>query len=143
MRNEYLPTRRICLTARAMSDLTKLGNPDAAADRSLECFPIDDPGQQITLVCSEFTCRCPITGQPDWATITIEYGPHARVVETKSLKLYLETFREVGIFHEHLITLIRDDLVAALEPRSLRVTADFSSRGGIAVRASTAFERNS
>lgn len=126
-----------------MSDLTKLGNPAAAADRALECFPIDDPGQQITLVCSEFTCRCPVTAQPDWATITIEYRPRALVVETKSLKLYLETFREVGIFHEHLITLIRDDLVAALEPSALSVTAEFNSRGGIAVRATTAFARES
>ena len=123
-----------------MSELTKLGNPDAGADRSLECFPIDDPGQRITLVCSEFTCRCPVTAQPDWATITVEYRPRARVVETKSLKLYLETFREVGIFHEHLITMIRDDLVSALEPRSLSVTAEFNSRGGIAVRATTSFE---
>ena len=57
---------------------------------------------EIVLDCSEFTCRCPITAQPDWATIEIRYRPGPRVVETKSLKLYLETFREVGIFHEHL-----------------------------------------
>ena len=101
-------------------ELTKLGNPDAPADRRLEAFPIADRTQVITLECAEFTCRCPITGQPDWAHITIEYRPDEWAVETKSVKLYLETFREEGIFHEHLATVIRDDFVAALEPRRAR-----------------------
>ena len=118
-------------------ELTKLGNPDAKSDRAIEAFPIDDPTQVITLDCGEFTCRCPITGQPDWATISIEYRPAALAVETKSLKLYLETFREEGIFHEHLATRMRDDLVAALDPVSLTVTVRFNSRGGIAVTASS------
>lgn len=118
-------------------ELTKLGNPDAKSDRAIEAFPIDDPTQVITLDCSEFTCRCPITGQPDWATISIEYRPGTLAVETKSLKLYLETFREEGIFHEHLATRMRDDLVAALDPVSLTVTVRFNSRGGIAVTASS------
>ncbi len=87
--------------------LTKLGNPDAAADGVLEAFDVDDADLEIVLDCSEFTCRCPITAQPDWATIEIRYRPGPRVVETKSLKLYLETFREVGIFHEHLATHAR------------------------------------
>jgi 7-cyano-7-deazaguanine reductase len=118
-------------------ELTKLGNPDARSDRAIEAFPIDDPTQVITLDCGEFTCRCPITGQPDWATISIEYRPGTLAVETKSLKLYLETFREEGIFHEHLATRIRDDLVAALDPVALTVTVRFNSRGGIAVTASS------
>lgn len=118
-------------------ELTKLGNPDAKSDRAIEAFPIDDPTQVITLDCGEFTCRCPITGQPDWATISVEYRPAALAVETKSLKLYLETFREEGIFHEHLATRMRDDLVAALDPVSLTVTVRFNSRGGIAVTASS------
>jgi 7-cyano-7-deazaguanine reductase len=118
-------------------ELTKLGNPDAKPDRAIEAFPIDDPTQVITLDCAEFTCRCPITGQPDWATISIEYRPSTLAVETKSLKLYLETFREEGIFHEHLATRMRDDLVAALDPLSLTVTVRFNSRGGIAVTASS------
>ncbi len=116
-------------------ELTKLGNPDAAADRRLEAFPIADRSQTITLECAEFTCRCPITGQPDWAHITVEYRPDEWAVETKSVKLYLETFREEGIFHEHLATVIRDDFVAALKPRELSVTVNFNSRGGIALRA--------
>jgi 7-cyano-7-deazaguanine reductase len=119
--------------------LTKLGNPDAQPDRRIEAFPIDDPTQVITLECGEFTCRCPITGQPDWATITIEYRPAKRAIETKSLKLYLETFREEGIFHEHLATQLRDELVAALDPVTLTVTVNFNARGGIAVQAASSY----
>ncbi len=121
--------------------LTKLGHPDAKPERAIEAFPIDDTSQVITLDCGEFTCRCPITGQPDWGTIVIEYRPGRLAVETKSLKLYLETFREEGIFHEHLATLMRDDLVAALDPASLTVTVKFNSRGGIAVTASSSHLR--
>jgi 7-cyano-7-deazaguanine reductase len=119
--------------------LTKLGNPDAAADRKLEAFDVDDPTLAITLDCSEFTCRCPVTGQPDWATVEIRYRPGPRVVETKSLKLYLETFREVGVFHEHVARTIRDDLVALLDPVELTVSMRFSRRGGIAVTATSAY----
>jgi 7-cyano-7-deazaguanine reductase len=122
-----------------METLTKLGNPQARADRALEWFPTEDAEQEIRLHCAEFTCRCPITGQPDWAEIFVDYRPRGRVVETKSLKLYLETFREEGIFHEHLATTVRDDLVAALEPEWLRVTVDFNARGGIAVRAASSY----
>ena len=121
--------------------LTKLGDPDAAADGRLETFPIDEPGLELVLDCGEFTCRCPVTGQPDWATIEIAYTARERVVETKSLKLYLETFREVGIFHEHVVQRIRDDLVAALDPEALAVTGRFNRRGGIAVAARTAYVR--
>jgi 7-cyano-7-deazaguanine reductase len=120
--------------------LTKLGRPDAAADRNLETFGISDSSQEITLDCREFTCRCPITGQPDWATIRIDYRPGDRGVETKSLKLYLETYRDEGIFHEHLATKIRDDMVAALDPTFLKVTVAFNVRGGIALTASSTYQ---
>lgn len=120
--------------------LTKLGRADAKADQNLETFPIDDTSQEITIDCREFTCRCPVTGQPDWATIRIDYRPSDRGVETKSLKLYLETYREVGIFHEHLATRIRDDLVAALRPVQLKVTVNFNVRGGIALAASSTYQ---
>lgn len=119
--------------------LTKLGNAEAVADRNVETFPIGDSSQEISIDCREFTCRCPITGQPDWATIRIDYRPGERGVETKSLKLYLETFRDEGIFHEHLATTIRDDLVAALEPTFLKVTVNFNVRGGIALSASSTY----
>ena len=121
--------------------LTKLGDPDAAADGVLEAFDVDDRELEVVLDCSEFTCRCPVTAQPDWATIEIRYRPGPRVVETKSLKLYLETFREVGIFHEHVARRIRDDLVALLEPESLAVTMRFNRRGGIAVAATSSYAR--
>lgn len=117
--------------------LTKLGQPGAAVDRNLETFPISDPSQEITIDCQEFTCRCPVTGQPDWATIRIQYQPRDHAVETKSLKLYLETFREERIFHEHLATKLRDDLVTALKPAWLRVTVSFNVRGGIALAATS------
>ncbi|QSB14104.1 NADPH-dependent 7-cyano-7-deazaguanine reductase QueF [Natronosporangium hydrolyticum] len=120
--------------------LTKLGQAGVSPDRSLETFPIDDRSQEITIDCREFTCRCPVTGQPDWATIRINYRPGSRGVETKSLKLYLETFRDEGIFHEHLATRMRDDLVAALDPAYLKVTVDFNVRGGIALAASSEYD---
>jgi 7-cyano-7-deazaguanine reductase len=123
----------------ASTCLTKLGNPEARADRQLEIFETRDPALRVTLDCAEFTCRCPITGQPDWATITIGYVPDGRIVESKSVKLYLETFREEGIFHEHLATTIRNDFVAALDPRSLEVTVNFNSRGGIAISAQSSY----
>jgi 7-cyano-7-deazaguanine reductase len=122
-----------------MEQLTKLGNPEARADRALEAFTIEDTTQEITLTCSEFTCRCPLTGQPDWARIVIDYRPDGLALETKSLKLYLETFREEGIFHEHLATTIRDDFVAALDPESLQVTVSFNQRGGIAIDATSSY----
>ena len=120
--------------------LTKLGNPDARADRNLEVFETADQTLRVVLECAEFTCRCPITNQPDWATITIAYTPRRRIVESKSVKLYLETFREERIFHEHLATTIRDDFVGALDPLSLDVTANFNSRGGIAISATSSYD---
>ena len=111
--------------------LTKLGNPDAAADGVLEAFDVDDTALEIVLDCSEFTCRCPVTAQPDWATIEIRYRPGPKVVETKSLKLYLETFREVGIFHEHVANRVLDDFVRFVKPRSAQLTGLFNPRGGI------------
>src|SRR4051794_10061211 len=121
--------------------LTKLGNPDAAADGVLEAFDVDDSGLELVLDCTEFTCRCPITSQPDWATIEIRYRPGPRVVETKSLKLYLETFREVGIFHEHAARRLRDALVPLLARGSRPVTMRSTRRGGIAVAATSSYAR--
>jgi 7-cyano-7-deazaguanine reductase len=120
--------------------ITKLGRANVPADRHLETFPVSDGSQEITLDCHEFTCRCPVTGQPDWATIRIDYRPGGLAVETKSLKLYLETFREEKIFHEHLATRIRDDLAAALTPAFLKVTVCFNVRGGIALAASSTYQ---
>lgn len=122
-----------------MSTLTKLGRAGVSADRELETFEVTDPGQVITLDCQEFTCRCPVTGQPDWATIMITYQPGKLAVETKSLKLYLETYRDEGIFHEHLAAAVLADVVKALEPMQAEVTVRFRARGGIAVEATSIY----
>ena len=108
---------------------------DVKASRQLETFPTATPNLAVTMRCTEFTCRCPVTGQPDYAEIDITYLPAARVLESKSLKLYLETFREEGVFHEHLAQTILADVIAALKPRRCAVTVHFHSRGGIAISA--------
>jgi 7-cyano-7-deazaguanine reductase len=101
--------------------------------KQLETFPNPKPGRDyhIAFDCPEFTCLCPMTGQPDFATIEIDYVPDERCVELKSLKLYLWSYREEGAFHEAVTNRILDDLVAALAPRSIRVVGRFKVRGGI------------
>jgi len=118
-----------------------LGKPDAKPSRELDTF--ENIAKDITVVlhCHEFTCRCPITGEPDWATIDIEYKPDKRIVESKSVKLYLETYREEGIFHEHLAQQILDDFVRALDPLECQVTVRFNVRGGISIDATTRYRR--
>jgi 7-cyano-7-deazaguanine reductase len=107
---------------------------------ALEAFPNRHPGRAYTIIhtCPEFTALCPKTGQPDFATIRISYVPDKLCVELKSLKLYLASYRDRGIFYEHVTNVILDDLVAAMKPRSLTVEGDFHVRGGISsvVRAS-------
>ncbi len=100
---------------------------------SLDTFtnPHPERDYDIELVCPEFTCLCPVTGQPDFATFTIRYVPDATCVELKSLKLYLWSFRDQGAFHEAVTNQVLDDLVAAVAPRRMEVVADFNVRGGI------------
>jgi len=95
----------------------------------LETF--DNPNPEIRFECPEFTCLCPITGQPDFATIRIAYTPDQTCVELKSLKLYLWSYRNQGAFHEAVTNRILDDLLTALKPRRCEVTGDFLIRGGI------------
>ena len=101
--------------------------------RQLETFPNPRPGRdyEISFECPEFTCVCPRTGQPDFATIRIRYVPDALCVELKSLKLYLWSFRDEGHFHEAVTNRILDDLVGLLQPREMSVVGDFNVRGGI------------
>ena len=101
--------------------------------RTLETFPNPTPQRDYTLHMRipEFTCLCPRTGQPDFATIHLAYVPDQRCVELKSLKQYIWSFRDEGAFHEAVTNRILDDLVAALAPRYLRVTGEFAVRGGI------------
>lgn len=86
---------------------------------------------RICIEIPEFTCLCPITGQPDFATLSLEYIPDRRCVELKSLKLYVWSFRDQGAFHEAVTNRILEDLVKATQPRFMRLTAKFNVRGGI------------
>ncbi len=101
--------------------------------RSLETFPNPKPERdyEIAFDCPEFTCLCPKTGQPDFATIRIRYVADRDCVELKSLKLYLWSFRDEGHFHEAVTNRILDDLVAATRPRRMTIEGDFNVRGGI------------
>lgn len=101
--------------------------------KDLETFdnPMPERDYTIRIDVPEFTCLCPKTGQPDFAELTIEYVPDRLCVELKSLKLYVWSFREEGAFHEAVTNRILDDLVAATQPRFMRLTADFNVRGGI------------
>ncbi len=105
----------------------------SAPTKALERFPNPTPERayQIAFDCPEFTCLCPKTGQPDFATIHIRYVPAESCVELKSLKLYLWSFRDEGHFHEKVTNQICDDLVRLLSPRALEVVGDFNVRGGI------------
>jgi 7-cyano-7-deazaguanine reductase len=101
--------------------------------RDLVTFPNPKPERpfEIAFVCPEFTCVCPMTGQPDFATIRIRYVPAKLCVELKSLKLYLWSFRDEGTFHEAVTNRICDDLVTLLDPAFIEVVGDFAVRGGI------------
>ncbi len=121
-------------SSKDLSGLTLLGR-DAKPSKKLETFPNHNPGRRytVTLSTDEFTCVCPATGQPDFATITIKYIPDKRILESKSLKLYLWSYRNEGVFHEHVTNTICDDLVKALNPHWIEVTGAFKVRGGISI----------
>lgn len=120
--------------------LTILGNPRAALPHSpksakLETFPNPSPARDywIRIQSPEFTSLCPVTGQPDFADILIEYIPDRRCVETKSLKLYLSSYRSVSSFNEEVINRILDDIRRTCKPRRMRVEGKFASRGGLSL----------
>lgn len=109
--------------------------PDAPERAKLECFPNRYPHRDymVTFDCPEFTSVCPITGQPDFAKIRITYIPEQKCIESKSLKLYLFSFRNVGMFHEEITNRILDDFVKACAPRWARVWGKMNPRGGISI----------
>lgn len=120
------------------SDLTLLGHsenrlPASPDDATLETFPNCRPGRKfvITLDCPEFSSLCPVTGQPDTAHIVIRYVPGERCVETKSLKFYMASFRNLPAFNEEVVNRILDDLMTAMRPVEIVVTGKFGARGGI------------
>jgi 7-cyano-7-deazaguanine reductase len=108
--------------------------------KTLETVPNPHPDREyeVEMTCPEFTCVCPMTGQPDFATYKISYAPGPRLVELKSLKLYLWSYRNEGAFHEDVTNRILNDLVEACAPRRMAVVGEFLPRGGITtvVRAS-------
>jgi 7-cyano-7-deazaguanine reductase len=133
------PRKDLSATARdiaeaGLSRLKSLGSASREiASRNLETFPNPNPERDyvIRMEIPEFTCLCPKTGQPDFATLDLEYVPDATCVELKSLKLYVWSFRNEGRFHEAVTNEILGDLVAATRPRFMRLTAEFYVRGGI------------
>ncbi|MFC1597507.1 preQ(1) synthase [Planctomycetota bacterium] len=108
----------------------------------LETFENQYPGRDYTIriVCPEFTSVCPKTGQPDFGTLSITYVPADKCVELKSLKLYLQRYRNEGIFYEHVTNRILDDLAAVCQPRTMTVEAAFTARGGITTTVTAAFQ---
>ena len=102
-------------------------------NRTLDTFPNPNPDRHyhIHIEVPEFTCLCPLTGQPDFATLVIDYLPHQKNVELKSLKMYMWSYREEGAFHEAVTNKILDDLVTATDPRYMKLTAKWYVRGGI------------
>ena len=132
-----MPTRK-----QDLDGLTLLGRA-ARPSKKLESFPNRHPDRRytVTLTTDEFTCVCPLTGQPDFATITIRYVPDQRIIESKSLKLYLWSYRNEGVFHEHVTNTICDDLVKALDPRWIEVTGAFTARGGIGLTVVATHEK--
>ncbi len=126
--------------SRNSDDLKLLGNqgvkyPTDYAPEMLETFENQHPDNEylVTFLCPEFTTLCPITSQPDFGKIIINYIPRLRMVESKSLKLYLFSFRNHGDFHEDVVNIIMKDLIRLMDPRYIEVIGEFMPRGGIAI----------
>jgi 7-cyano-7-deazaguanine reductase len=115
---------------------------EAPSAEQLETFPNPSPGRDYTIeiVCPEFTSLCPNTGQPDFGTITFTYAPDMLCVELKSLKLYLQRFRNQGIFYESAVNRLLDDFVKASKPRRCTVVGAFTPRGGITTTVTCSYQ---
>ena len=116
---------------------------DSPTANQLETFTNQFPGREYTIeiVCPEFTSLCPKTGQPDFGTITYTYTPAELCVELKSLKMYLQGYRNIGVFYETLVNRLLDDFVQACQPRRCRVVGSFSPRGGITTSVTCVYEK--
>jgi len=125
-----------------LEGLTMLGG-QAKPSKKLEAFPNRSPDRYylVTLETDEFTCLCPKTGQPDFATIRVDYVPDQKVVESKSFKLYLWSYRNEGAFHEHVVNCVLDELVKVLDPHWCRVRGIFNIRGGIGITVETEYTK--
>jgi len=109
----------------------------------LDTFPYEFIGKEIKIKFEipEFTCICPFSDFPDFATIRLEYVPNERCVELKSLKLYINSFREVKVFHEHVINMILEDFVSACDPLSVEIEGDFNVRGNIKTTVGASYRK--
>ncbi len=109
----------------------------------LDTFAYEFPGKeiQINFEIPEFTCVCPFSDFPDFATIKLQYTPHERCIELKSLKLYINSFREVKVFHEHVINMILEDFVNACDPLSVELEGDFNVRGNIKTTVKASYRK--
>jgi 7-cyano-7-deazaguanine reductase len=117
--------------------------PAAPSSSQLEPVPNQYPGRDylVSIRCPEFTSVCPKTGQPDFGTLTFDYVPDQVIVELKSLKLYLHSYRNIGIFYETLVNRILDDFVKAIVPRKLTIVGEFTPRGGITSTLTVSYEK--
>jgi 7-cyano-7-deazaguanine reductase len=111
---------------------------------SLDTFPYEFPGREIRIKFDipEFTCICPFSDFPDFATIRLEYVPNERCIELKSLKLYINSWREIKVFHEHVMNMILEDFVNACDPLSVEIEGDFNVRGNIKTTVRASYRRN-
>ncbi|HMP72203.1 MAG TPA: preQ(1) synthase [Kiritimatiellia bacterium] len=139
-------TRKTTKRSQPYPTLTQLGSghkdyPNRPSQTILEVFPNPSPGRSYSILfsCAEFTSVCPVTGQPDFGQIDIRYTPGASCVESKSLKLYLGSFRNQGAFAEAIVNRILHDLVLALKPVKLEVTGVFTPRGGIGIEVTASY----
>jgi len=130
-----------------MEDLTVLGEkvrgiPNSPDEARLESFKNEYSSREynIQFLCPEFTSLCPMTGQPDFATIYINYVPNQLCIESKSLKLYLASYRNWGAFHEHVTNRILDDIVKSCHPRRAVVMGKFNVRGGISIKVTAHYK---
>ena len=129
-------------TKQDLQSLSLLGK-DSIPQKKLEVFPNHhtDRAYTITLTTDEFTTLGPVNRQPDFATLQIEYIPEKFIVESKSLKLYLQTFRNEETFYEHVVNVILDEFVSVVKPRRCKVTAAYAVRGGIAMTVETEYQK--
>lgn len=131
------------LEQKAMKAIGHTFGPEVIDSSILVTFPYEYPHRQIVMehTISEFTCLCPFSGLPDFAKITIRYIPNKLCIELKSLKYYLLSYRQVKIFHEHVVNKILEDLVKVLDPIELEVIGEFNVRGGIYTTAHASYHK--
>ena len=131
------------MKAKEKEIICDFNSPDSVRPDILETFEYEYPETDVGLDIStdEFTCVCPKSGLPDFATITINYLPDKKCVELRSLKFYLMSYRNVGIFHEHVVNRILGDFVEAVEPKMVTVYGDFKIRGGLHTTSEVSWEK--